>query len=149
VQAFYIHPQVADVAADLRKTKGKYDQAKPTTRLASDPTLVALDKRAKDLEGELKQLWQRLQPAVVAQLTGTEADSTLAQVETELRGLKAREAALRKQRDQLRSERLRQLRQEESQLVAQFGPEHEKIRSVKEQIARLEDAPKGRETDTT
>ena len=47
------------------------------TRLASDPSVLALAKRSKELEVEIGRLWQRRRPAILAQLrTPTTSDAS-------------------------------------------------------------------------
>ena len=143
VSAFYADPDVAEIKADLRRTKatqGSGEADDPQGDRSERPRNY--DRKTKELEEELERAWRRLRPAIVAQLSHTANDDpTLVQAEAELRGLKAKESALRKQREQLRLDHLRQLRQEQDQLAAQFGPGHEKLVAVKQQIAQFENIP--------
>jgi capsular exopolysaccharide synthesis family protein len=138
VEAFHADPHVAELDTELRKAKSRYQQATRTTRLASDPSVRSQARRVNDLESEIGRLWQQLRPAIVARLSGADDDGALVQAETEVRALKAKEAALRKQREQARSDRLRQLRLEYDQCVARSTPDPAKLKTLKDQIARLD-----------
>jgi capsular exopolysaccharide synthesis family protein len=136
-QAFHAEPPAAALSAELSKARAKLEQTRRVTRQPSDPSVLAITRRIKELEKEIGQLWQRRVPAIRAELAQVREDPVRAQAETELRSLRAREASLRKQSEEFRSARLTQLRKERDDLIARLGPKHERVRAVEGQLERL------------
>src|SRR5208337_918437 len=137
VREFYAEPEVADRAADLKDAKDRFNEARRVSRPASDPSLVALGKRIKDLEAELGRMWQQRKAGLQARLAGAGDDQAIRQVASEVMTLRAKKAALGEQLEQFKAQRLLELEAKHDRLVKQHGPEHAKVQEVREHIARL------------
>jgi len=137
VREFYAEPEVAERAADLKDAKDRFNEARRVSRPASDPSLVALGKRIKDLEAELGRMWQQRKAGLQARLAGAGDDQAIRQAASEVMTLRAKKAALGEQLEQFKAQRLLELQAKHDRLVKQHGPEHAKVQEVREQIARL------------
>jgi capsular exopolysaccharide synthesis family protein len=144
-QAFYAEPEAAELSAELRRARAKFDDASRRSRLLSDPSIATAGKRVKELEGEINQLWQRRRSAILARLAGGGDDQVVRQAAAEVTALKAKEATYRERLAQLKAQRLVQLQGKHDRLARSLGLQHDKVREVREQIARL----KGEGDDAT
>ena len=121
VREFYAEPEVADRAADLKDAKDKFNQARRVSRPGSDPSIVALGKRMKDLEAELGRMWQQRKTGLQARLAGAGDDQAIRQAASEVMTLRAKEAALGERLDQFKEQRLPELEAKHDRLVKQHG----------------------------
>ena len=137
VREFYAESEVADRAANLKDAKDKFNQTSRVSRAGSDPSLVELGKRIKELEAELGRMWHRRKPQLQARLAGAGDDQAIRQAASEVMILRAKKAALGEQLDQLKAQRLLELQAKHDRLVKQHGPQHAKVQEVREQIAQL------------
>src|SRR5271166_5701904 len=137
VREFYAEPGVADRAADLKVAQDRFYQTSRVSRAGSDPSLVGLGKRIKELEAELGRMWQQRKAGLQARLAGAGDDQAIRQAASEVMTLRAKEAALGEQLNQLKAQRLLELEAKHDRLVKQHGPQHATVQEVREQIARL------------
>src|SRR5208337_45604 len=121
VREFYAEPEVADRAADLKDAKDKFNQARRVSRAGSDPSLVGLGKRIKELEAELGRMWQQRKAGLQARLAGAGDDQAIRQAASEVMTLRAKEAALGERLDQFKEQRLPELEAKHDRLVKQHG----------------------------
>src|SRR5208337_3591237 len=137
VREFYAEPGVADRAADLKVAQDRFYQTSRVSRAGSDPSLVGLGKRIKELEAELGRMWQQRKAGLQARLAGAGDDQAIRQAASEVMTLRAKKAALGEQLNQLKAQRLPELEAKRDRLVKQYGPQHATVQEVREQIARL------------
>ena len=130
VREFYAEPEVADRAADLKDAKDKFNQARRVSRPGSDPSIVALGKRMKDLEAELGRMWQQRKAGLQARLAGAGDDQAIRQAASEVMTLRAKEAALGERLDQFKEQRLPELEAKHDRLVKQHGAAGRRLAEV-------------------
>src|SRR5208337_3193884 len=121
VREFYAEPGVADRAADLKIAQDRFYQTSRVSRAGSDPSLVGLGKRIKELEAELGRMWQQRKAGLQARLAGAGDDQAIRQAASEVMTLRAKEAALGERLDQFKEQRLPELEAKHDRLVKQHG----------------------------
>jgi len=134
---FYAEPEVTQLAAELKDAKDNFNEARRVSRRTGEASLVVLAKRIKELEAELGRMWQRRKPGLQARLVAARDDQTIRQATGEVMALRAKEAALGERLDEFRAQRQLELEAKHDRLAKRYGPQHAKVREVREQIARL------------
>jgi polysaccharide biosynthesis transport protein len=63
-QAFYEHPAVAALVKEKNQAQTQFERARRLTKKVNDPTLMAAEKRVKELMKEIEKKWHELQPVL-------------------------------------------------------------------------------------
>lgn len=144
VRVFSAEPETTRLFADLRSARARLASAERLIRRPGDPVLAVASQRVRQLERELDQRQRQRRPELLDQLARqamAEEGEATRKAEADLIALRAKEAALRETRARLRSDHLRQLRQEQQRLSRMHGPQHATVRRLQEQIAKIEGTP--------
>lgn len=127
---------MAALQDSIREVETRYEHV---SRLARNPSEVSkrrLEDTLKDLRSQLDELWRIKRPQIIASLQGGSA--SIAEAEASVRALTAQAEALRVRVEELRSEQLAALRQEQQRLTELGGPGDSRIAALGERISELE-----------
>ncbi|MBV8075467.1 MAG: polysaccharide biosynthesis tyrosine autokinase [Planctomycetaceae bacterium] len=136
--ALLAEPDAAGLVVELRRARMKRDQVKRLARHANDPAVIAAQQQVRTLEEEFNRLLERRRPTILARLSQAVDDGAARKAKADLTALRVREETLRERLHQVKTDRLRRLRQELEQLATLHGPQDSKVQQLQEQIAQLE-----------